>query len=109
MRSHRRQQAREGIDVALAIVDDGLPLFRCPRPTTENQVTHLVLFSRADAVEPVRGEGTNQTVTEPGGAAIVPSPVLDIEVENPCRHGPAQSEMAAESGNSLEIGRASCR
>src|SRR5215469_11032014 len=42
------------------------------------------------------GKGTNQTVTEPSGAAIVPSPVLDIEVENSCRHGPAQSEMASE-------------
>jgi hypothetical protein len=51
LRSHDMEQPRERTDVALAIVENCVPLIVRPA-ISQDQVAHFLLFECADAVEP---------------------------------------------------------
>ena len=57
----RLEEPGQSVHVALAIIEDALALVAIPRAAPQDQVARDVLLDRGDVVEPVIGEGSQQT------------------------------------------------
>ena len=98
-RQHGRQQARQRLDVAFAIVEDRV---RARRPTTGpprmTSVAHFLLFGRADGVEAEVGQRAQQAGAGGRREPVGPVPEFREQIEDAGRHRPAESAVAAELG-----------
>ena len=100
-RQHARQERREGIHVALAVVENGPLLGFRPGPSPQNQLPAGVLLGRSDAVQAVPGEGAQQAEAARRFPPVDGRPEFGEQVQDPERHRPAQRQEAAQLGGSV--------
>ena len=97
--SHHRSQQIVCHDIAFAVSQNAFPFLRRPRPAASDQIPPEVFFPYADAIQSVEGECVRKfraLVTGVSRSGIGRPFEFHVQIENPLREWPIQSQMAAK-------------